>query len=154
MATTAATRATLASERAASAKRALEDALAYALEQGCEVEWTDTREELDGEDLLAPLPLGYSVGEQWQYGSGLDAILPPDLRDRDPLPGTPLALARRGFARNTPTYRWVVTRHLVLSEPMAAAAPIAGDGPAHGRGGARMRPAPACGSSSRCGGWL
>lgn len=62
------------------------------------------------------ITLGYSVGELWRCGAGVEEILPPEIREREPLSGVPLALAYRSFAVNRQTYGWKVTMHLCLSD--------------------------------------
>lgn len=103
-----------ASERVASAKRALADTLAYAQERSYTIAWTDTREEMEA--LRAPLPLGFTVGWAWEVGQGLDILRDEALRRREPLPGMPLALAYHSYPLKDGE---TTTRHIVLSEPMA-----------------------------------
>jgi hypothetical protein len=96
--------------------KALMAALDEAEARGLGLAWVDTAEDLDELDDPARLPLGFTIGEVWRYGAGLEAILPPYLRDRKPLPGMPLAVAYRSFSVNRQARGWKVTTYLCLSD--------------------------------------
>jgi hypothetical protein len=109
------TRAQVRARAALAALKALSTAIDEAEERGLRLAWVDTADDLAELNEPSSLPLGFTVGELWRSGAGVEVILPLGICEREPLVGVPLALAYRSFAVNRPTSSWTVTRRLRLS---------------------------------------